>query len=153
MITVPIPGGTADLYEQHELTQRRLRPIENLGIRVSGVIDRIKKATAGDDGTPGKLNMESVTEAAGSADITETEAANLSAMQDAIIWAHLKGWTLDRPLPAKPDDVLDLPSDVYRALSVAATSVSKAQELFEPTDETLADTDSPTGASAGSDEH
>lgn len=150
--TIEIPGGTAELFDDAELTPRRQRPVQELALQVGGLMDRIAQAgkvTTSDgeaDTQPGLPGPE--------VEISDRQAEQLSRLGDLVTFMYLKSWTLETPFPATADDLLDLPSPVYNAISKAAaqayngTSETSAGSAFEANDRTLEDDASPTGASA-----
>jgi hypothetical protein len=148
--TVSIPGGSAELFSKSELTPRRRRPLEKLDVQISPLLTRIRVArtvtlTDGStESTPGLPGPD--------LELTDRDADLLTKYQDAKVWARLKSWTLEAPLPASPDALLDVPGEVYDALAVAVagleTEDAAAVNPFVPSEATLENPESPTGASA-----
>lgn len=150
--SIEIPGGTAELYDDAELTPRRQRPVQELALQVGGLMERIANAnrvhTSDGEGEDTNMSLPGP-----DVEISDRQAAQLSRLQDLVTFMYLKSWTLDQPLPATADDLLDLPSPVYKALSVAAAKVyngtaESSGSGFEINDATADDDTSPTGASA-----
>lgn len=152
-VTIDIPGGTAELYEDLELTPRRQRPVQELALQVGGLMDRlaqankVKTADGTEDDQPHLPGPE--------VEINERQAAQLSTLGDLVTFMYLKSWTLDQPLPATADDLLDLDISVYKALTTAAAKLYNGTYKepvattadFEANDGTLENDASPTGAS------
>jgi hypothetical protein len=156
-VIVQIPGGTALLYEQHELTQRRRQPLIELGLQSQALMDQVSNAqtVTGPDGqTTSSPNLSGP-----AMHLTAQDAHVLAQVQTAITWAYLRSWDLKDeqgnpiPLPKTVDDVLDMPVDVYDALSEAAAKQSTKDNRFELGDATVHDHTSPTGASDRSETH
>lgn len=147
--TVEIPGGTAELYDKDELTARRKRPSRVLLTAHADLIEKVSTAAtviAPDGRVEINKNLADVV-----LYLSEDDALNLDRIQDATTWGLLKAWDLDLPLPATPDDLLDIPDGVYEALKLAVSKhtgiAAELAELFEPSDISLEDTSSPSGAS------
>ena len=153
-VEIPIPGGTATLLSTKELTPRRRRPIENADVQNGPLFAKIRNARRiiGADGqveeNPGLWGPDLV--------LTERDAELLTSYNDKKIIARLASWTIDLPLPTTVDALLDVPGDVYDALSVGVAVAEKADgpNPFEPSEGTpeapgtLDTPASPTGASA-----
>lgn len=147
---VEIPGGTAELFAKSELTPRRRRPLDKLDVQNGPLFTKIRDArkvtnAKGEvEETPGLFGPDLV--------LTDHDAELLTTYQDAKILSRLKSWTLPEPVPATADAVLDIPGDVYDALAVAVAGLEAAElraaNPFTPSEETLEDPESPTGASA-----
>lgn len=151
--SIEIPGGTAELFDDSELTPRRQRPVQELALQVGSLMDRIANArrVSTSDGTtderPSLTGLEDV-------EISDRQAYQLSRLQDLVTFMYLKSWSLPEPLPADADALLDLPTPVFDALSKAAAQsyngtgpAASASAGFEVSDATLEDEASPTGAS------
>ena len=114
-LTTAIPGGMAQWYAPGDLTPRRSREYELIAAEMSPIIQATIEARSvtvpdggsrefdGFDGPPVGL--------------TRAQMRGFIEMTDAATWAHLKSWTLDRPLPADADALADLPKDLYLALT------------------------------------
>jgi len=148
--SIEIPGGTAELFDDSELTPRRQRPVQELALQVGGLMDRIAQANKV---TTADGVGEDVKPTLGGADveINDRQAGQLSRLGDLVTFMYLKSWTLDVAFPATADDLLDIPSPVYNAISKAAAKMyngtGETGSGFEPSDKTLEDEASPTGAS------
>lgn len=145
--TIAIPGGQAVIFDADELTPRRERPLQNLGLRGGDLFNRVftAKTVTGPDGS-----TETSTALIGpDVKLTAEEADLILEFQPIMAWAYLKDWTLDIPLPADPDAMLDLPKAVYNAVSLAAVGAHKTSEAngFEANLATLENEASPIGAS------
>lgn len=147
-VEIPVPGGTAVMLTNKELTPRRRRPIEKADLKNSPLFAKIRDArrvinAAGEvEENPGLFGPDLV--------LTDHDADLLTGYQDVKIVARLKSWTLDLPVPASTDELLDVPADVYDALAagVVLAEATDAGNQFTPSEETLENPDSPTGASA-----
>lgn len=152
--SIEIPGGTAELFDEAELTPRRQRPVQELALQVGSLMDRLANAkkvstsTGETDERPSLAGLEDV-------EISDRQASQLSRLQDLVTFMYLKSWSLPEPLPADADALLDLPLALYNALSKAAAqsyngTVPDADPVsagFEASDATLENEASPTGAS------
>lgn len=132
-VNIEIPGGKATLRDKRsELTQRRLEPIEAIGARLGrGVLEGLTNAgrilCEGDviDDRTDQLDDEGKPVFDGpDVDLSERQLAQLTRMGRAVAWALLASWTLDQPLPATPDDLLDLDPDLYQALILESAKVN-----------------------------
>jgi hypothetical protein len=146
-VTVQIPGGTAELFEPKELTPRRQIPSKALLYRSDKLLGKLataRRVTSPDGETDERpeLDGEDVR-------LTEHEAITLEEIQYATTWGFLKAWTLNIPLPATWDALLDVPLEVTTALNEAVSKLGNPDVVadFEMTPETLRDTSSFTGAS------
>lgn len=148
--TITIPGGTAELFTKDEMTPRRRRPLEKLDVLNGPLIAKIRiartitKADGTTEENPGLFGP--------SLALTDADADRLTGYQDAKSWARLKSWTLPDVIPASPEGMLDIPGPVYDAIAVAVAELeaaeAKAANPFVPSETTLEDPASPTGASA-----
>lgn len=149
MTIVEIPGGTAELYDRNELTPRRRIPAKALLYRADDLLAKLSVARTVEspsgevEENPG-LNGPDVR-------LTQHEAETLQHLQYATTWGWLKSWTLDIPLPATWEDLLDIPGDITDALNDAVEKLKNpiSSADFEVGDETLADQESFTGNSGG----
>lgn len=152
-IEIQIPGGTATLLTNKELTPRRRRPIEKADVQNGPLFTKIRDArrVVNPDGT--------VTENTGlwgpDLVLTEHDADLLTSYSDKKIIARLSSWTLAIPLPTTVDALLDIPGDVYDALQEGVAKAESADGVnpFVPSEGTpeapgtLDNPASPTGAS------
>jgi hypothetical protein len=164
--TIDVPGGTATFVDPNsdEMTPRRTRPIEEITLELGDVLDRVTTARTvavaaeiADGKTPEQAEaaVDTQPDLIGPDIVLDRRQARLfRELQDAITWAHLLAWDLDRQLPAQPDDLLDLPKDLYLALSVHAAKLSKdartGSKSFDLSTESLENPASPTGPSGAS---
>lgn len=138
---IPIPGGNATIRSAKSLTERQRRPLKARITRIGAA--RFQAIIAAEQNEIGGLAAE--------VGLTQAEADVLSSFTDCVIWAFVDSWTLDRPLPATPDEVIDLPGDLYDALMVATAKRGVAMftdddaEQFTP--QAVLEAGSPTGAS------
>lgn len=113
-LILPVPGGQARFYSQDELTPRRTRALDvqiaHLGPRMHQLAVASQVTTA-----DGAVDTSSVLPGP-QATISQAEAEAFAALNDLAVWVYLKSWTVDRPLPETPDDVLDLPTPLYAVL-------------------------------------
>lgn len=110
-----IPGGMAKWFAPGELTPRRSREYELIAAEMAPLIQKTVDARTirTDDGQTWAF------EDFGGPDIglSRKELRAFLELTEAATWAHLKEWTLDRPLPADADELLDLPRPLYEALT------------------------------------
>ena len=154
--TVEIPGGEAVLSSTRaEMTPRKIREVEllqsRLGRKITDAVGASMVTCEGDvvvdnrdelneDGSP-KFTADPV-------DVSERELRLMSKLTDAWTWALLRSWTLPEPLPATPDDLLDLPLDLFGALRIAASKiVADMMTEADFTVDSVEDRNSPTGDS------
>jgi hypothetical protein len=165
--TVPLPdptGGesehTAVLRDPKARTVRQKRPLTMLYSmlgqeRLNEIVNARAEFEAPEDATPEQQQAaEAATEAAVHAlGLSEQEWDLLFRTTDAAIYSLLASWTLPAPLPANVAEVADLPEAVYNAIAAAAAKVESDHVLAEGFDVGSAqEPDSPTGASAGSED-
>jgi hypothetical protein len=152
-ITVQIPGGQAELLNTRaELTPRKRREIEVIAARVGRKVEAAQNArritcegdlivdnteALDDDGKP-KFTGPDV-------ELSERELRLLGRLNDAIAWALLKSWTLEIPLPADPDELLDIPGDVYDVLRQQAGEINASIGDGGFTVDAVEDRQAPTG--------
>lgn len=152
--SIEIPGGTAELFDDTELTPRRQRPVQELALQVGSLMDRIanaKKVRTSDGETDERPSLSGLEDV----EISDRQASQLSRLQDLVTFMYLKSWSLPEPLPADADALLDLSLPLYDALSKAAAQsyngtvpgTGSASLGFEASDATLENEASPTGAS------
>lgn len=148
--TVEIPGGTAELFDRDELTPRRRIPAKALLYRADDLLAKIASARTvtkpdGESDTRAALNGPDVR-------LTQYEAETLEQLQYATTWGWLKSWTLDIPLPATWEDLLDVPSHITDALNLEVQKQGNPEvaDDFEISKETLEDKGSFTGAPGSS---
>ena len=135
MIKVTIPGGEATLRsEAAELSPRRRREVELLAARLGRVLEPIQ--TAGrlfcegelmEDRSKVKVKMGprkgKLAYPGPDLEVSELQMRLLTRLNDAIVWSLLESWTLDLPIPTTPDDMLDLPADLYDVIGQKAAEV------------------------------
>jgi hypothetical protein len=149
--TIEIPGGAAELFTQEELTPRRQKPVKSLFFRSGALLDKLannSKVIHPDGSVEEDPNLP-----AGVVQLSQADADLLVDIQYATTWAYLKSWTLDLPLPKSPDELLDIPSHIVDVLNREAKAIDGGVPIaaaFEPSEVTLEDEDSPTGASGDS---
>jgi hypothetical protein len=167
MIKIHIPDGEASIRTlANEVSPRRRREIELIAARLGQVLPAVQSAArilvdgdVMDDRSKqrhkqGPRKGKPVFTGA-DVDLTVKQLRLLSDLNDAIVWSLLDGWTLDLPLPRTPDDLLDLPGDVYDALREQCSAVYLGIDptggfgpgaLPEPGSDEPLDTTSPTSA-------
>jgi hypothetical protein len=147
--TIEIPGGTAEMYDPGELTPRRMRPVQELALQLGNLLQRLAAArniTGSGEATDG----DALGLTGPDVEIDARQAKLLATFADLVTFMWFKSWSLDQPLPASADELLDLPGAVYDALTHEAAKLQAAPEdgRFELGDATAHDPESPTGASA-----
>lgn len=150
MTTVTIPGGTAELYDRNELTPRRRIPAKALLYRADDLLAKLSVARTVE--SPSGEVEENPGLTGPALRLTQHEAETLQHLQYATTWGWLKSWTLDIPLPATWEDLLDVPGDITDALNDAVDKLKNPVSAadFEVGAETLADPESFTGRSGKS---
>lgn len=153
-VEITIPGGTATMLTNKELTPRRRRPLEVADIMTKPLFEKIRvartitKADGTSETNPGLWGPDLV--------LTERDAELLTDYSDKKIIARLSGWTLSIPMPTSTDALLDIPGEVYDALALGVVTAEAADTVnqFLPSEGTpeapgtLDNPESPTGASA-----
>lgn len=150
--TVEIPGGTAELFDRAELTPRRTIPYQALLYRADDLMVKLARArrvvsTSGEvDENPDLDGPEHR--------LTPHEAEMLEYLQLASDWGWLKSWTLDIPLPATWEGLLDVPNQVTDAIHAgildAGNPAPEVSSDFEMSEETLENKESFTGGPGSS---
>jgi hypothetical protein len=156
-ITIPVPGGEAELLTTDEMTPRRQRATQVIALQASPLMKKLNQAKTLTlpDGTT-KANPAAGVDSLPDVELSESEANLFFKITDASIYAHLKSWTLTNPdgtplaRPDSIDAVQDIPSPVYDALSAAINAMPQVAEQFEASDRTVPDQSSPFGGSASS---
>ena len=155
--TIDVPGGTATFYDQDELTPRRTRPVEEITLELGDLLDRVTTAhtlaVAREAGKPETVDVNP--DLIGPDIVLDRRQARLfRELQDAITWARLQSWTVDLPMPATPEDLLDWPKDLYieisRHVSILTRQERQAGNTFDISDASLENRNSPTGPSDAS---
>lgn len=145
--TIQIPGGTAELFDRDELTPRRTIPYQSLLYRADKLMEKLANARR-------VVSVSGEVEENPDLDgpehrLTPHEAETLEYLQLANDWGWLKSWTIDIPLPATWEGLLDVPNKVTNAIHAAivgaANPVPEVAPDFEMSKETLADKGSFTG--------
>lgn len=148
-LTTAIPGGMAKWFGPGELTPRRSRDYELISAEIAPLIQRAVDArtiTTDDGQTHVFEGFDGPT-----IGLNRHELRAFLELTDAATVAYLKEWTLDRPLPADVDELLELPRDLYEALTrhgsklLAATRPGFGPEALDDVDDLDdADPDLPT---------
>jgi len=159
--TIKIPGGSATFYLEKDLPPRRERVLEILQAQLNPRKLKALRDAARILDEDGEVGDESPVLDGPDATLDAHEAELLFSLGETTAWAYLKSWTLQmqqgdatvpRPLPAAPDDFLDLPKPIYEALTahgakLSAASLSKSQDKKDGfTIDSVEDPDSPTTA-------
>ncbi len=147
-VEITIPGGSATLLSNKELTPRRRRPLEAAELQQLPLFTKIRNArrvvspTGEVEENDGLWGPDLL--------LTDRDVELLTSYSDKKIVARLSAWTLDLPLPKTTDELLDIPGPVYDALQAGVVQAEAADGVnpFEPSEATLEDAESPTGASA-----
>lgn len=133
-----LPGGhTAFWYTDDELPIRRNRKLEVYKISLVPRLVELALAQGIVDRETGQIDQTASVIPGVPAGLTLEEAEQMIEMGETTAWAYLKDWTLRlpdgsgrRPLPEDPDDLQDLPNDVYRALTEHAAKITSSQIDF-----------------------
>jgi hypothetical protein len=143
--TVTIPGGTAELFDRNELTPRRRIPAKALMYRADDLFTKIATASRVESPT-GEVDENPILDGP-AVRLTQYEAETLEHLQYATTWGWLKSWTLNIPLPATWEDLLDVPTEITDALNTAVQKIGDPDVAgdFEISKETLEDKGSFTG--------
>jgi hypothetical protein len=149
-LVIPIPGGQAKFYEPAKLTPRRTRELEIIGAEILPRMAEVANAAkvSADGVVPDVSDILSGPDVR----LTRDELRSFMEFNEAAAWAFLESWTIDLPLPATPDDLQDLPRELYEAITRHAAKLTVATKLDfsvdslpdDPEDE--ADPDLPTSA-------
>jgi hypothetical protein len=124
--TIPIPGGVAHFYGQHELSPRRTRELQVLSARLAPRMAEI--ATAKEVTVGGKTVAKDDVFQGLPVGLEDAETRLFFHYNEVAVWAYLKSWNIDHPLPETPDDVLDFPPAVYEVVVAhAAKLILEAQ--------------------------
>ena len=146
-----IPGGTA-VFREQLTTERQRRPLKVAMMGIPDIIDIAKDLPEGmEDKTLEEIG-EAMKEAGVEVDMTGGRAVAFLDVQDAVILAYLESWTLDRPLPKTMDEVLDLDSDLYDALTKSASEVYGTAKSPDVNTEVQPGLENPTDESSSSSE-
>lgn len=148
--TIQIPGGTAELFDRAELTPRRRIPAKALLYRADDLLSKI--ATSRTVTSPSGEVDERPALKGPDIRLTQYEAETLEHLQYATTWGWLKSWSLDLPLPATWEDLLDVPTDITEVLNAEVQKQGNPEIVddFEPGEETLPDKTSFTGGPGSS---
>jgi hypothetical protein len=139
-----IPGGKATWYRENEVPIWKDREISVIQIQLDRQkLNRLVRAEVMDPETG------DIIEADGTAlQLSETEARLLFSLDEYTIWAYLKSWTLDFPLPTTVDEIMHLDRPLFDALSKHASKLFAERNVsidaFGP--DGAGDEESPTGA-------
>ena len=131
-LVIPIPGGQAKFYDPTKLTPRRTRELEIIGAEILPRMQEV--ANAAQVSADGVAPDVSTILAGPDVRLTRDEIRTFLEFQEAAAWAYLESWTLVDsagqavPLPASPDDMQDLPRDVYAAITQHAAKLSVATD-------------------------
>jgi hypothetical protein len=115
-----IPGGQASWHRENEVPIWKDREISVIQIQLDRQrLNRMIRAEVMDPETGDIIESDGTP-----LTLTEKEARLLFSLDEYAIWAYLKSWTLDRPLPATVDEIMLLDRPLFDALS------RHAQKLF-----------------------
>ena len=151
--TVTIPGDTAELFDRNELTPRRTIPYQIMLNRADELMSKLaaaRKVTAPDGRVEENPDLDGPEHR-----LTYHESEMLEYLQLASNWGWLKSWTIDLPLPATWEALLDVPKPITDALHAAILlhASNRTPEVvsdFEISTETLENKESFTGSSDAS---
>lgn len=157
--TIAVPGGSATFYDVNELTPRRRRPLEVLFVQMGDLQERIQAAATvtvtdpadGSAATTAPLEpaVAGKTSLAVPIVLDAREAGLMVEVGQVAAWAFLKSWTLPEPVPATPDDMLDISSTaLYDAVVGHGAKLYSGNvgDGFDLGPETVTDPASPTVA-------
>lgn len=126
-------GGWIRTRAPEQITPRRRRPIEILIARLGTVPQHLTSAARvfldGDllEDRTDQVSKDGARLCTGpDLHLTERQWILVHDMNLAIAWALLEAWSLPDPLPATPDELLDVPPGVYDTV-MAAAAVATAQ--------------------------
>lgn len=114
-LTTAIPGGMAKWFAPGELTPRRSRDYELISAEIAPLVQRAVEARAITVADGETRTFDGFTGPA--VGLNRNELRAFLELTDAATVAYLKEWTLDGPLPADTDELLDLPRPLYEALT------------------------------------
>lgn len=133
MKTVQIPGGTVTFRsERSEMKQRHLVKAQLAGAKLGPVLNAVLTASVisvcgaimedrsqQKDPKTGELLFTGQP-----VDLSDTQLELLYAFGQATTWGLIDSWSFDEPVPDSPDGLLDLPADVYEALTSEAAKIN-----------------------------
>lgn len=123
-LVTAIPGGMAQWYAPGQLTPRRSREYELIAAEMSPLIERTVDARSVSIDGQGGQTFDGFT--GPPVGLSRAELRAFLELTEAATWAYLKGWTLDRPLPADADSLQDLPRPLYEALTTHGSKLLAA---------------------------
>jgi hypothetical protein len=154
-LTFDVPGGTVTmLTTRDEVTAGRMREVElvaaRVGAKVTAAAQAVRIYCEGDlvvdnsdekdaDGEPVFTGPE--------VHLSEHELRLMGKLNDAISWALLESWSLDRPLPETPAELLDIPYSVFSVMREKGAELNAAMGDGGFTVDAVEDRQSPTGDS------
>lgn len=112
------PPAHATLREVHEITERHRRPVRTLMMQMNPA--RFQQIIGSDEDTVEGLMADP--ELA----FTQREADTFMSLGDRVVAACLLSWTIDQPIPATADAMMDLPPHLYDALQEATKDIGAA---------------------------
>ncbi|HVA08723.1 MAG TPA: hypothetical protein VNG12_18470 [Acidimicrobiales bacterium] len=101
MKDVTIPGGTAKLRDEGDLTPRQKKALKDAAFAVGPVYQRLRA-----QGTERALQESS---------LSATDLRRIRELKEATVCALLDSWSLDAPLPTE-STIADLETELYDAL-------------------------------------
>jgi hypothetical protein len=116
---IDLPGGHARIRSLDDMTARQQRPIQLLAARLGDVPEKLQHARRllvdGDliEDRTGRLDGPDL-------DLSARQFELLDELQTVVAWCVLESWSLDRPLPTTPDELLDLDPSTFAVLRAAA---------------------------------
>jgi hypothetical protein len=118
--TVEIPGGTAVLKDDSEMTNKEVKTLRRSARAASSVALHLEEMGY-DETNPESWKALSK--------LPEEEYDNLDIFQRTCVLIRLKSWTLDRPIPTTEDEVDDLPRNIFVPITTAAANVNLSDEF------------------------
>ena len=118
--TVELPGGSAELKDQDELTNREVKHLRKAARIAAGVANRLSELGFTDT-DPSTWTVI--------AQLSDTEDDQIDLFQRTCVSIRLKSWTLELEIPKDADAVDDLPRPIYVPLTVAATDINFSDDF------------------------
>lgn len=147
MRQVEIPGGTATLRDEDDLTPRHKRALRDAAFAAAPAVARVGVIPSGDDQEPDPLVVHSAQDAVEQSSMSKKDWRRLRELRETAVVVQLASWSLERPLPTE-ETIGDLETDLYDALiaAVGGEPVSEATDFSpspEPASPTNGSSDSP----------
>jgi len=118
--TVALPGGTAELKDQDELTNKEVKHLRKAARIAAGVANRLTELGFNDE-DPATWTVI--------AQLSDNEDDQIDLFQRTCVSIRLKDWTLELDKPSTPDEVDNLPRPIYVPLTVAAVDIDFSDDF------------------------